>query len=196
MKELPELPFRKAVKDIIANNNFNYRRVYRRKIIPQLVEKFEYTAFEIPKILKISINYGIAKIAKNPKELEILQRKLAVLIGQQPRMTKAKNSIAAFNIREGMDVGLAATLRRNKMYTFLYKLIHPIFPLILDFRGIRRGNFDGTGNFNFGLSHVIFPEFCYPAYEISFEISIVTTARTDRECCFLLKSFGFPIVIN
>lgn len=196
MKELPELPFRKAVRDIIAGGDFDYRRVYRRKVVPQLVEEFGYTASEVPKILKISINCGVAKVAKNPKELEALQGKLAVLVGQQPRVTKARNSVAAFGVREGMDVGLAATLRGDRMYAFLCKLIHLVFPLILDFRGVRGGGFDGAGNFNFGLSRAVFPEFCYSAYEIGLEISIVTTARTDRECCFLLESFGFPIVID
>jgi large subunit ribosomal protein L5 len=185
--------FRKVLKGILERGDFALEQFYNSRVIPELIQKFGYESFRVPKILKISINSGVGKISKNPKELQALRDKITVITGQKPRVTKAKSSVAGFNVREGMEVGLSVTLRGDKMYAFLCKLIHIVFPMILDFRGVT-GGFDGFGNFNFGVTNVVFPELCYSGDLFGFDISIVTSASTDLEGSFLLESFGFPIV--
>jgi large subunit ribosomal protein L5 len=137
----------------------------------------------------------LAKHQKNSKELETSINELAIVTGQKPRINKAKKSVASFKIRDGMPIGVSTTLRSEKMYTFLSKLIHIDLPRIRDFRGISPNAFDGRGNYTLGLTEqLLFPEISYDdVLELKgFDISIITTAKTDEEGLALLTSFGMP----
>ena len=150
---------------------------------------------QVPKIVKISVNRGIGEAAKNSKELDASVQEMALIVGQQPMINKARKSVAGFKIRDGMSVGSSVTLRKAQMYTFLTKLIHIVLPRIRDFRGIDPNGFDGRGNYNIGLKEqLIFPEISYDDVTQlrGLDISIVTTAKTDEEAHALLKAFGMP----
>ena len=161
-----------------------------------MIEAFGYKNIEqVPKIVKISVNRGIGEAAKNSKELDASVEELALIVGQQPTINKARKSVAGFKIRDGMSVGSSVTLRKVQMYTFLTKLIHIVLPRIRDFRGIDPNGFDGRGNYNIGLKEqLIFPEISYDDVTQlrGLDISIVTTAKTDEEAHALLKAFGMP----
>ena len=169
---------------------------YKEKVIPSLRDKFSYKNIEeVPKLVKITINRGVGEASKNSKELETSLNELAIITGQRPRINKAKKSVASFKIRDGMPIGVSTTLRREKMYTFLSKLIHIDLPRIRDFRGISPNAFDGRGNYTLGLKEqLLFPEIAYDdVLELKgFDISIITTAKTDEEGLALLTSFGMP----
>lgn len=135
------------------------------------------------------------KLQKNSKELDSSTQELNLIVGQKPIINKASKSVAGFKIRDGMSIGTSVTLRKNKMYNFLTKLIHIVLPRIRDFRGINPNGFDGRGNYNLGLKEqLIFPEVSYDDVDLirGLDISIVTTAKTDEEARALLKSFGMP----
>jgi len=189
--------FREVVRGIINQRAYDLHAFYKETIVPKLIKKFGYTDYLlIPKILKISVNRGIGKAVKNPKELASSLKEFADIVGQRPCVTKARKSIAGFKVREGMDVGLSVTLRREKMYAFLGKLIHINLPMVRDFRGLKATSFDGYGNYSFGLEEQsVFPEIPYMKIIKfhGFDITIVTSANTDIEGRFLLESFGFPI---
>ena len=170
--------------------------LYKKKIVPSLIEEFGYKNIEqVPKIIKISVNRGVGEASKNSKELDSSTQELNLIVGQRPIINKASKSVAGFKIRDGMSIGTSVTLRKNKMYTFLTKLIHIVLPRIRDFRGINPNGFDGRGNYNLGLKEqLIFPEVSYDDVDLirGLDISIVTTAKTDEEARALLKSFGMP----
>jgi large subunit ribosomal protein L5 len=172
------------------------KSLYKQEIIPAMIEAFGYKNIEqVPKIVKISVNRGIGEASKNSKELDASVQEMALIVGQQPMINKAKKSVAGFKIRDGMSVGSSVTLRNVQMYTFLTKLIHIVLPRIRDFRGINPDGFDGRGNYNIGLKEqLIFPEISYDdVTQIrGLDISIVTTAKTDEEAHALLKAFGMP----
>ena len=172
------------------------KSLYKQEIVPAMIEAFGYKNIEqVPKIVKISINRGIGEAAKNSKELDASVEEMALIVGQQPMINKARKSVAGFKIRDGMAVGSSVTLRKVQMYTFLTKLIHIVLPRIRDFRGIDPNGFDGRGNYNIGLKEqLIFPEISYDdVTQIrGLDISIVTTAKTDEEAHALLKAFGMP----
>ena len=172
------------------------KSLYKQEIIPAMIEAFGYKNIEqVPKIVKISVNRGIGEASKNSKELDASVQEMALIVGQQPMINKAKKSVAGFKIRDGMSVGSSVTLRNVQMYTFLTKLIHIVLPRIRDFRGINPNGFDGRGNYNIGLKEqLIFPEISYDdVTQIrGLDISIVTTAKTDEEAHALLKAFGMP----
>jgi large subunit ribosomal protein L5 len=172
------------------------KSLYKKKIVPSLIEEFGYKNIEqVPKLVKISVNRGVGEAAKNSKELDSSIDELRIILGQQPTTNKAAKSVAGFKIRDGMAIGTSATLRKDQMYTFLTKLIHIVLPRIRDFRGINPNGFDGRGNYNLGLKEqLIFPEISYDdVTQIrGLDISIVTTAKTDEEARALLKSFGMP----
>jgi large subunit ribosomal protein L5 len=174
----------------------NLKSLYKEKIIPSMIKEFGYKNIEqVPRITKISVNRGIGEASKNSKELDASVQEMALMIGQQPTVNKSKKSVAGFKIRDGMSIGASVTLRKEKMYTFLTKLIHVVLPRIRDFRGISANSFDGRGNYNLGLKEqLIFPEISYDdVTEIrGLDISIVTTAKTDEEARALLKAFGMP----
>ena len=173
------------------------KQVYKEKAVPALMNTFKYKNIEqVPKLVKISINRGLGENARNTKELQANLKEISSIAGQQPIVNKAKKSIAGFKIRDGMNVGASVTLRKAKMFSFIERLVHIILPRIRDFRGISAESFDGRGNYTFGVKdQLIFPEISYDDVEnlSGFDISIVTTARTDEEAYYLLKSLGLPL---
>ena len=174
------------------------KELYKDYVVPSLIEEFGYpNPLEVPKIVKISVNRGLGEGSRNSKELEISLKEIATVTGQQPVVSKSKKSIAGFKIREGMEVGASVTLRKEKMYSFLDRLIHITLPRIRDFRGITIDGFDGRGNYNLGIKdQLIFPEISYDdvTQMQGFDISIVTTAKNDEESYSLLKKLGMPLV--
>jgi large subunit ribosomal protein L5 len=172
------------------------KSLYKQQIVPSMIEQFGYKNIEqVPKIVKISVNRGIGEASKNTKELEMSVDEMVIIGGQKPIVNKAKTSVAGFKIRDGMSIGASVTLRKEKMFTFLTKLIHIVLPRIRDFRGIDPNSFDGRGNYNLGLKEqLIFPEISYDdVTQIrGLDISIVTTAKTDEEARSLLTAFGMP----
>jgi large subunit ribosomal protein L5 len=180
---------------------FDLRQYYTTKIVPYflLSNRYNYSIPEqIPKLVQITINRGIGNGSKNPKELDSAVEELSLITGQYPKKNKAKKAVAGFKIREGMPIGVSVTLRKNKMYSFLTRLINVALPRVRDFRGLTLEGFDGQGNYNLGLpEQLIFPEISYEqANNIrGFNISIETTAKTDLEALILLKLLGMPFNI-
>ncbi len=176
------------------------RNYYKEKVIPMLLEQFKYqNIHEVPKILKITINRGLGEASKNNKALEISLQELSTISGQQPIITKARKSIAGFKIRDGMPVGIAVTLRKQIMYSFLERFIHLALPRIRDFKGISIKGFDGRGNYNLGIKEqLIFPEIEYDKVDQirGMDICITTTAKTQQEGIALLKALGMPFNDN
>jgi len=170
--------------------------LYKEQVVPSLIKEFGYKNIEqVPKIVKISNNRGVGEAAKNSKDLDSCVDEIAIISGQKPTLNVAKKSVAGFKIRDGMVVGASVTLRKEQMYTFLTKIINIVLPRIRDFRGISPNCFDGRGNYNLGLKEqLIFPEINYDDVTQlrGFDISIVTTAKTDEEALSLLKSLGMP----
>jgi large subunit ribosomal protein L5 len=152
---------------------------------------------EVPKLVKISINRGLGEGSRNSKELDLSVKELAMISSQYPTINKARKSIAGFKIRDGMTVGASVTLRKAKMYAFMERLIHIVLPRIRDFRGLTSTGFDGRGNYNIGIKdQLIFPEIVYDEVNQldGFDVSIVTSAKTDEEAYSLLKYMGMPLV--
>lgn len=176
--------------------NPSLQTLYLNKIKPQLRKKFEYNnVHNIPKLVKITVNRGLGETSQNAKSMENSLLELTLITGQKPVITRAKKSIAGFKIREKVPIGIMVTLRRQKMYDFLNKLVNLALPRIRDFRGISNQNFDGRGNYNLGLKEqLIFPEVEYNNVDQvrGMNISIVTTAKTDQESLALLQGFGMP----
>jgi len=176
------------------------RNYYKEKVIPLLLEQFKYqNAHEVPKILKITINRGLGEASKNNKALDISLQELSTISGQQPVITKARKSIAGFKIRDGMPVGIAVTLRKQLMYSFLERFIHLALPRIRDFKGISVKGFDGRGNYNLGIKEqLIFPEIEYDKVDQirGMDICITTTSKTQQEGIALLKALGMPFNDN
>ena len=175
----------------------NLKNLYKEKVVPTLIKDFGYKNIEqVPKLLKVSINRGLGESARNTKELKLSIKEIVTVSGQQPTINKARKSIAGFKIRDGMAVGASVTLRREKMYAFLERLIHITLPRIRDFRGINPQGFDGRGNYNLGIKdQLIFPEISYDDVNQldGLDISITTTAKTDEEAYSLLKGLGMPL---
>jgi len=169
---------------------------YEKEVVPALTKKFEYTSsMQVPKLDKVVINIGLGDTRENPKALESAMKELAQITGQKPIVTKAKKSIAAFKIREGQDLGCKVTLRRDKMYDFVYKLFNVALPRVRDFRGVSADAFDGRGNYSMGLKEqLIFPEIEYDKVDKlrGMDIIFVTTAETDEEARELLRLLGMP----
>ncbi len=174
----------------------NLRTKYNEEVKSALKEKFGYkNENEIPKIHKIVLNMGVGEASHNSKIAESIQSQLTKIAGQKAVVTKAKKSIATYKLREGMPVGAMATLRGERMYDFLQKLICVVLPRIRDFRGISPKSFDGRGNYTLGLKEqALFPEITYEEVDLvkGMNISIITTAKTDDEARELLKLLGMP----
>lgn len=172
------------------------KTTYQEKIVPQLKEQFNYTNIhQVPKIVKVTLNRGLGEAATNAKALESSLTEIGLIAGQKPVVTRAKKAIAGFKIREGMPVGIMVTLRGDRMYAFLDRLINLALPRIRDFRGISPKSFDGRGNYSLGVrEQLIFPEIEYDKIDQirGMDISIITTAKTDEEGRALLKAFGMP----
>ncbi|WP_301055354.1 50S ribosomal protein L5 [Lactobacillus hominis] len=169
---------------------------YSKEIAPALNEKFNYNSvMQIPKIEKIVLNMGVGDAVSNAKNLDEAVEELTLISGQKPLITKAKKSIANFRLREGMSIGAKVTLRGDRMYDFLYKLINVSLPRVRDFRGISSRSFDGRGNYTLGIKEqLIFPEIDYDKVNRvrGLDVVIVTTAKTDEEARELLTEFGMP----
>ena len=172
------------------------KQMYEAEIVPKMVETFGYTnAMQIPKLDKVVLNMGLGEAIHNIKVLDSAVEELRIIAGQSPVITRAKKSIAAFKLREGMPIGCMVTLRRGRMYDFFYKLVNVALPRVRDFRGISGTAFDGRGNYALGIrEHIIFPEIDYDKIDKikGLNISVVTTARTDKEGKELLRLMGMP----
>jgi len=170
--------------------------LYKQEIIPKMMDKFQYkNVMQVPKIEKVILNIGVGEAVQNPKALDGAVSDLTVISGQKPVITRAKKSIAGFKIREGMAIGCKVTLRRERMYDFLDKLINFVLPRVRDFRGVSPDAFDGRGNYSLGIKEqTIFPEIDYDKIDKirGLEVIIVTTAKTDEEARELLKNMGMP----
>ena len=169
---------------------------YENEVVDYLMEKFEYKSImQVPKIEKVVINIGLGEAKDNPKALESAINDLTIISGQKPVITKAKKSIANFKLREGHKIGAKVTLRGEKMYDFLDKLMNVALPRVRDFRGIKSTSFDGRGNYALGLKEqLIFPEIEYDKVDAirGMDIVIVTTANTDEEAKSFLERMGMP----
>ena len=172
------------------------REQYEKEVIPALMKKFEYkSVMQVPKLEKIIINIGLGDIKDNPKSLDNAISDLTQITGQKPVITKARKSIAAFKLREGVKVGCKVTLRSNKMYDLAYKLFNVALPRVRDFRGLSKNSFDGRGNYSLGIKEqLIFPEIEYDKIDKlrGMDIIFVTTAKTDEEARELLTLLGMP----
>jgi large subunit ribosomal protein L5 len=172
------------------------REKYTKEIAPALQREFGYkNVMEIPKLQKITVNMGLGEAVQNSKVIDVATSELAAVAGQRPVVTKAKKSIAAFKLREGMNIGAMVTLRGDHMYEFLDRLMAIVLPRVRDFRGISGKSFDGRGNYTLGLrDQLIFPEIDFNKVDKArgMNICITTTARTDEEGRALLRHFGMP----
>ncbi len=172
------------------------KEYYRSTVIPALVKQFGYkSVMEVPRITKITLNMGVGEAVGDKKVIEHAMADMAKIAGQKPIITRARKSIAAFKVREGHPIGCKVTLRRDRMYEFLDRLINIAIPRIRDFRGISSKGFDGRGNYNMGVKEqIIFPEIEYDKIDAirGMNISITTTAKTDAEAKALLAAFKFP----
>ncbi|MDO8507731.1 MAG: 50S ribosomal protein L5 [bacterium] len=170
--------------------------LYKKEITKKLKEDFSYgNVMEIPKIETIVVNAGVGRGAKDAKELEDVIEGIKIITGQAPVKTKAKKSIAGFKLRDGMEIGAKVTIRGEKMYDFLDRLVSIALPRVRDFRGLKQGAFDGHGNYSIGVKdHAIFPEIPYDKFPhpFSLQINIKTSAKTDDEARALLTYMGFP----
>ena len=169
---------------------------YNKEMIPSLKENFKLKSImEVPKLEKIVLNMGLGEAIKNAKLLDSAAAELALISGQKPVITKAKKSIAAFKLREGMPIGCTVTLRKDKMWDFINRLINISLPRVRDFRGISGKAFDGHGNYTLGIKeHIIFPEIDFDKIDSvkGLNITIVTSAKNDEQGKELLKMLGMP----
>jgi len=172
------------------------KKLYDENVAKAMVEKFGYkNHMEVPKIEKIVLNMGVGEATQDKKKATSAAEEMELIAGQKPVITKAKKSIAQFKLREGMPIGAKVTLRRERMYEFLDRLVTIAMPRIRDFRGLNPKSFDGRGNYAFGIKEqLIFPEISYDKIEKmrGMDIIVTTTAKTDDEARELLRLFGFP----
>jgi large subunit ribosomal protein L5 len=169
---------------------------YKKECVPKLMEHFGYkNLHQVPKIEKVTLNMGLGEAIENPKILDSAVEELTFISGQKPLVTRARKSIAAFKVREGMPIGCSVTLRGRRMYDFLTKLINIAIPRIRDFRGVSPKAFDGKGNYTLGIKEqIIFPEIDYDKINKikGMNVTIVTSAETDDESRYLLDTLGMP----
>lgn len=172
------------------------KQIYLDKVVPSMMEKFEYeSVMQVPKVEKIIINMGVGDAVQNAKLLDNAVEELTLIAGQKPVITRAKRSIAGFRLREGMPIGTKVTLRGERMYEFLQKLVRVALPRVRDFRGVSNKSFDGRGNYTLGIKEqLIFPEIDYDKVSKirGMDIAIVTTSETDEEARELLTQLGMP----
>ena len=172
------------------------REQYEKEVVPAMMKKFNYkSVMQVPKLEKIVINIGLGDVKDNPKSLDNAIAELTMITGQKPIVTKARKSIAAFKLREGVNVGCKVTLRAGKMYDFAYKLFNVALPRVRDFRGLSPKSFDGRGNYSLGVKEqLIFPEIEYDKVDKTrgMDIIVVTSAKTDEEAKELLTLLGMP----
>ena len=176
------------------------KEFYNNEVVPALTKKFGYkNVMQVPKLEKIVVNMGVGEAKENAKVLESAMKDMEIITGQKPIMTTAKKSIANFKIREGMKIGCKVTLRGDRMYEFLDRLVNLSLPRVRDFRGVNPNSFDGRGNYALGIrEQLIFPEIEYDKIDKTrgMDIIIVTTAKTDEEARELLAQFSMPFSKN
>ncbi len=169
---------------------------YEKEAVPKLIKTFNYkNIMQVPKLEKVVLNMGLGEAIQNIKLLDSAAEELQTIAGQHPVITRAKKSIAAFKLREGMPIGCMVTLRRSRMYDFFYKLVNVALPRVRDFRGISGKAFDGRGNYSLGIKeHIIFPEIDFDKIDRikGLNISVVTSAQNDEEGKELLRLLGMP----
>jgi large subunit ribosomal protein L5 len=169
---------------------------YKKEVVPKLVETFGYkNMMEVPELEKVVLNMGLGEAIHNIKLIDSAVEEMKLIAGQQPVVTRAKKSIAAFKLREGMPIGCRVTLRRDRMYDFFNKLVNVALARVRDFKGVSGKAFDGKGNYSLGIKeHIIFPEIDYDKIDAvkGLNVSVVTTARNDEEGKELLKLLGMP----
>lgn len=174
------------------------KKHYRETVCQDLKEEFGYrNDMQIPKLEKVVLNMGVGEAVKESRKIKSAVEEMAVIAGQQPVIMRARKSVASFRVREGMTVGVKVTLRGNRMYEFLDRLVTVALPRVRDFRGLSSSSFDGRGNFNMGLKeHIVFPEVDYDKVEDirGMDIAVCTTAGTDTEALSLLRRFNMPFV--
>lgn len=174
----------------------NLQQFYFETVSPQLKGEFSIQNVHlIPKISKVTVNVGLGEAVQNPKSIDQATEQLAQIVGQKPVVTRARKSIAGFKLREGMQIGCMVTLRRERMWSFLDRLVQIALPRVKDFRGISPKGFDGKGNYNLGIKEqLIFPEIDFDQIDRirGMNVSIVTTAQNDQLALSLLKGLGFP----
>jgi large subunit ribosomal protein L5 len=179
-----------------ASTTARLKTRYLEEIRPALMERFGYSSImQVPRIEKITLNMGVGEAKQDSRMLEAATEQLATIAGQKPNVRRARKSIAAFKLREGMPVGLSVTLRAERAYEFLDRLLSIAIPRIRDFRGLSRKSFDGRGNYSMGVrEQIIFPEIDYDAIDQvrGLDITITTSAPTDEEAEALLEAFGMP----
>jgi large subunit ribosomal protein L5 len=172
------------------------KELYEKEAVPKLVKTFNYkNIMQVPRLKKVVLNMGLGEAIQNIKLLDSAAEELQIIAGQHPVITRAKKSIAAFKLREGMPIGCMVTLRRNRMYDFFYKLVNIALPRVRDFRGISGKAFDGRGNYSLGIKeHIIFPEIDFDKIDRikGLNISVVTSAQNDEEGKELLRLLGMP----
>ena len=170
---------------------------YRKTVVPALMEKFSYSSvMQVPQISKITLNMGVGEAVADKKVMDAAVGDLMKIAGQKPIVTNARKSVAAFKIREGWPIGCKVTLRRDRMYEFLDRLIGVAFPRVRDFRGVSAKAFDGRGNYSVGFKEqIVFPEIDYDKVDTlrGLDVTITTTARTNEEGEALLRGFNFPL---
>jgi len=170
--------------------------LYREEIVPAMMERFSYSnVMEVPRLEKVVVNVGLGEALQDPKALDAASRDIATITGQRPVITRARKSIAAFRLRAGNPIGAKVTLRGERMFSFLDRLMNIALPRQRDFRGVPRNSFDGRGNYTLGLrEQLAFTEMDYDTIDKirGLEITIVTTAKTDEESRYLLELFGMP----
>lgn len=175
----------------------NFKDIYTSKVVPQLQKEFGYkNVMEVPRITKITLNMGVGEATQDRKAIEGAVTDMTKIAGQKPVVTKARKSIASFKVRENWPVGVKVTLRRERMYEFLERLVNIAIPRIRDFRGLNARSFDGRGNYSMGLKEqIVFPEIDYDQIDAlrGMDITITTTAKTDEEARALLRAFNFPL---
>jgi len=173
------------------------KEFYKKEIIPNLMKRFSYkNVMEVPRITKISLNMGVGEAVGDNKIMDKAVGDMTLIAGQKPIVTKARKSIAGFKIREGWPIGCKVTLRREKMYEFLDRLINISLPRVRDFRGLNPKSFDGTGNYSMGIQEqLVFPEIDFDKIDKvrGLDICITTTAKTDEEAKALLEAFDLPL---
>ncbi|WP_321473650.1 50S ribosomal protein L5 [uncultured Paludibaculum sp.] len=176
------------------------RELYVKSVVPALTKEFNYSnSMAVPKLEKVTVNIGLGEATQNPKMVDGTVNELGAVTGQKPVITKARKSIAAFKLREGMSIGTMVTLRGDRMYEFLDRLMNVALPRVRDFRGVSTKSFDGRGNYTLGVrDQLIFPEIDYNKVEKTkgMNVCITTTAKTDAEAQALLKLLGMPFRQN
>ncbi|HWR90115.1 MAG TPA: 50S ribosomal protein L5 [Dissulfurispiraceae bacterium] len=169
---------------------------YKNDVIPALMKEFDYSnVMQVPKVEKVVVHVTLGEATQNIKLLDAAEKELAAITGQKPLVTKSKRAIAGFKLRKGVPLGCKVTLRGERMYEFMDRLISAALPRIRDFKGLSQKSFDGRGNYSFGLKEqFIFPEIDYDKVEMvhGLDVTVCTSARTDRECRELLRHLGVP----